>query len=151
MPCVVVLAHLWSMNTRTPQLNTGPVITQVGPLYLSLRHVGDEPGENGQVLHRYGYLVINQEPAGQRYRATNLHNQGAVDTDAAMCYLLGHLWAIGRTVQDTEPDGSMDYLPQWLQRTASDYLDELMEGMELHEEVLVGPTDKTFDFDDPEP
>lgn len=85
----MVLAHLWSMNTRTPQLNTGPVITQVGPLYLSLRHVGDEPGENSQVLHRYSYLVINQEPAGQRYRATDLHNQGAVDTDAAMCYLSG--------------------------------------------------------------
>ncbi|WP_419703089.1 hypothetical protein [Promicromonospora sp. NFX87] len=139
------------MNTRTPQLNTGRVITQVGPLDLSLRHLSDEPGENGDVLHRYSYLVINQERAGQRYQASDLHNQGAVDTDAAMCYLLGHLWAIGHTILNSEPDGSMDFLPQWLQQMTSDYLDELMEGMELHEEVLVGPTDKTFDFDDLEP
>jgi len=141
--------HLRCMNTNsTPQLNTGPVITQIGPLYLSLQHAGDEPGENGIVLHRYSYLVINQ-PTGQRYRATDLHNQGPVDTDAAMCYLLAHLWAIGRAVQDSEPDGSMDYLPQWLQQTTADYLDELIEGMELHEEVLVGPTDRTFDSDEP--
>ncbi|MFJ3408213.1 hypothetical protein [Promicromonospora sp. NPDC090134] len=138
------------MNTRTLQLNEGPVITQIGPLYLSLRHTGDEPGEGGEVLHRYSYLVINQQPAGQRYRATDLHNQGPVDTDAAMCYLLGHLWAVGHTVRNCQPDGSMDYLPQWLRTITADYLDELLEGMELHEEVLVGPTDKTFDFDDPE-
>ncbi|MFI8528172.1 hypothetical protein ACIGB8_27180 [Promicromonospora sukumoe] len=138
------------MNTRTLQVNTGPVITQVGPLYLSLQHTGDEPGENGTVRHLYSYLVINQQPAGQRYRAADLHNQGPVDTDAAMCYLLGYLWAVGHTVRNCEPDGSMDYLPQWLRTITADYLDELTEGMELHEEVLVGPTDKTFDLGDPE-
>ncbi|MFE7503855.1 hypothetical protein [Promicromonospora sp. NPDC057488] len=138
------------MNAPTLQLNTGPVVTQVGPRYLSLQHTGDEPGENGSVRHRYSYLVINQQPAGQLHRATDLHNQGPVDTDAAMCYLLGHLWAIGHTVRDCEPDESMDYLPQWLRTITVDFLDELMEGMELHEEVLVRPTDKTFDLDDPE-
>lgn len=72
--------------------------------------------------------------------------------DAAMCCLLRHLRVFGRTFQDTEPDhdSSMDYVPQWLQRTTAEYLDDLMEGTALDEEVLVGPPDMTFDFDDHE-
>ncbi|WP_423464207.1 hypothetical protein ACO229_06535 [Promicromonospora sp. MS192] len=134
------------------QPNTGSVIRQAGPLYLSLHHVGDETDDTGEALHRYEYVVINQDSTGQRYRAKDLHNKGVVDTDAAMCSLIGHLWAIGRTFQDFEhdPDESMDYLPLWLQQTTARHLTELMDGMELHEERLTGPTDMTFDFDDPE-
>lgn len=139
--------------SRTPQINTGSVIGQAGPFYLSLQHVGDDQDQDGNTRHRYEYLVLNQQSTGQRYKATDLYNRGAVDTDAALCYLIGHLYAIGRTVQDYTPDpddDSMDYLPEWLQQTTAAHVDDLLLRMEIQEELLTGPTDLTFDFDGPE-
>ncbi|WP_454859682.1 hypothetical protein [Promicromonospora soli] len=146
--------HLLGMNaSRTPQISTGSVSCQAGPLYLSLEHVGDDQDQDGNARHRYGYLVMNQQSPGQRYRARDLHNRGVVDTDAALCYLIGHLYAIGRTVQNYTPDpddDSMDHLPPWLQQTTAAQVDDLHLCWQMHEELLTGPTDLTFDFDDPE-
>jgi hypothetical protein len=146
--------HLLGMNaSRTPQPNTEAVSCQAGPFYLSLQHIGDDHDADGNTRHRYEYLVMNQRSTGQRYTAKDMHNRGVVDTDAAMCYLIGHLYAIGRTVRDytSDPDDdSMDYLPEWLQQTTAAHVDDLLQRMELHEELLAGPTDLTFDFDDPE-
>ena len=139
--------------SRTAQINTGAVIGQVGPFYLSLQHVGDDQDQDGNTRHRYEYLVLNQQSTSQRYQATDLYNRGAVDTDAALCYLIGHLYAIGRTVQNYTPDpddDSMDHLPGWLQQTAAVHVDELHLCWQRHEELLIGPTDLTFDVDDPE-
>ncbi|GAA4706595.1 hypothetical protein APR04_001728 [Promicromonospora umidemergens] len=146
--------HLLGMNaSRTPQLNTGSVSCQAGPFYLSLQHVGDDQDADGNILHQYQYLVTNERSTGQRYEAADLHNRGVVDPDAALCYLIGHLYAIGRTVQNYTPDpddDSMDHLPPWLQQAAAAHVDDLHLRWQTHEELLTGPTDLTFDFDDPE-
>ena len=139
--------------SRTPQLNAGSVVGQAGPFYLSLQHIGDDQDEEGNTRHRYEYVVMNQQSISQRYKATDLYNRGAVDIDAALCYLIGHLYAIGRTVQNYTPDpddDSMDHLPEWLQQATAAHIDDLLLRMEIHEELLTGPTDLTFDFDDPE-
>ena len=44
----------------------------------------------------------------------------------------------------------MDHLPQWLQQTAAAHVDNLHRSWQKHEELLTGPTDLTFDVDDPE-
>ncbi|PUB20870.1 hypothetical protein C8K30_11581 [Promicromonospora sp. AC04] len=139
--------------SRTPQITTGSVICQAGPFYLSVQHVGDDQDPDGSTRHRYEYLVMNQQSTSQRYKARDLHNRGVVDADAAICYLIGHLYAIGRTVQDYTPDpddNSMGLLPEWLQQTTAAHVDDLLAHMEMHEELLSGPTDLTFDLDDPE-
>lgn len=146
--------HLPGMNaSRTPQITTGSVSCQAGPFHLSLQHAGDDQDHDGDTRHRYEYLVMNQHSTSQRYTAADLHNRGVVDTDAALCYLIGHLYAIGRTVQAYTPDpddDSMDHLPDWLQQTAAAHVDDLHRSWQKHEELLTGPTDLTFDVDDPE-
>lgn len=146
--------HLLGMNTsRTSQINARSVNCQAGPFHLSLQHVGDNQDEDGNTLHQYQYLVTNERSTGQRYEAADLHNRGVVDPGAALCFLIGHLYAIGRTVQNYTPDpddASMDHLPPWLQQPAAAQVHDLHLCWQRHQEPLTEPTDLTFDFDDPE-
>ncbi|MBL0888791.1 hypothetical protein [Myceligenerans indicum] len=90
---------------------------------------------------------MSDQATGRSFTGHDLYNHAAVDTQAGMRYLIAYLYAVGTTAADQprDPDDdSMGLLPEWLQRTARRYAEELLLQLDLLEEAFTEPTDASF-------